>query len=239
MKSTTKKAAAPRVKAEVSAPASEFESMRAAALVEQDPDTAAAYAREALAEFITAEQAGERAAVIASFAAYRCLKAGILVEGKKPEDAAEGVMDAAEYAAAWITPKHPEGVSKASVTTWLRAGEAFALGLDPESKPAYALLGGLAQSSAWVEQRKALKEADPEAITVEVVEAAVEVAREKEVARKAAAKAKKAEQSAKDAAEPKSPLAAIQAILAGMPVEEAHALLAEAGAWLDSEAEAA
>lgn len=204
-RTTTKKAVA-TPQAEAVSVVEDFTAMRDAALAAgQSADAAADYAKSALAEYIAAEEAGERAAVRASFAAYAAVRAGILVEGRKPSDAAEGVMSVSEYAAAWVTPKHPEGVSKASVTTWLRAGEAFvAYGLDPESRPAYALLSGLAQSSAWNEQRKVLAaavEENPDAeVTVEVVEATVAKAaaadKERAEARKAAAAEKAAEAKA-------------------------------------------
>jgi hypothetical protein len=179
--------------------AEDFAAMRQGAVdAMATAEGAADYAKSALAEYVAAEEAGERAAVRASFAAYAALRAGILVEGRKPDDAAEGVMSAKEYAAAWVTPKHPEGVSPASVTTWLRAGEAFvAYGLDPESRPAYALLSGLAQSSAWNATRAVLAK-EEDGVTEEAIVAAVDAAAEKEAARKAAAKTKAAERKERE-----------------------------------------
>lgn len=210
----TKKSVVPATpKGSVAIP-TDFETLRAAALTaSESADTAAAYAREALATFrtLSAEERtiGTRKSVVASLAAYAAYRAGILIEGAKPKDAADGVMTTTEYGVFWALdsddPEHTAS-SKASVTTWLRAGEAFvAYGMDPDSRDAYALLGGLAQSTAWNEQRKVLSAAiaaEPDAVlTPDVVEATVAKAKMVVAERKATVAAEKAERTAREKAD--------------------------------------
>lgn len=124
------------------------------------PEAATAYAKDALSAFSAAEREGMRASVYAAMAAAAAVRAGLLTDGPKPKDAAEGVADPKEWGAAWITPTRPEGVSRQMVDTWIRAGEAFlGWGVDPDSSEGKRLLGGLAQSKEWNASRKVLREA--------------------------------------------------------------------------------
>ena len=185
----------------------------ALAAAESD-EAATAYAIDAREAWIAAEHEGKRASVYAAMAAAVAVRRGLLTDGPKPKNAAEGVLDPKTYGEQWITPKHPEGVSRQMVDTWIRAGKAFlGWGVDPESKEGKRLLGGLAQSKAWNATRKTLAEAiaeEPDATpkaVAELVTAKIAEVTLAEAEREAEAKAAREAEKAKAAKELKESLA--------------------------------
>ena len=191
-------------------PTGDFADMRDRALAVDSPEAAADYAKDMLASFRVAgtieREAGARKSVVASLAAYTMVRAGALIEGERKRDKdgaptdgyADDVLGLTEFGTFWSTHEDGTGASSpASVRTWIRSGEAFLrFGLDADAPEAYALLGGVAQSSAYNKAREAIKkELDaPDAPTLSPEDFTAKVAEVKaaEDARKAKAKADRA-----------------------------------------------
>ena len=227
-------------------PTGDFADMRDRALAITTPEAAADYAKDMLGAFRVAgtveREAGARKSVVASLAAYTMFASGALIEGerkrgkdgKATDGYAEDVLGLTEFGTFWSTHEDGTGASSpASVRTWIRSGEAFIrFGLDADAPEAYALLGGVAQSSAWNEARATIKKEldapdaptlSPEDFTAKVAEVA-----QSEKDRKAAAKAKReAERNApSDPAGPTVPdtlakkVEMVEAIVGGLRVTD-------------------
>lgn len=195
-------------------------------------EAAAAYAKKYIAEYVADTVTGERAGIKAARAAYGAVLGGWAIEtGEKAADQITLDDIGAMLADGVAKRRQADGTykpySKAMVSGWRNAGEAYARGVDPESALGLALL---ARYSQFGPIKKAIQAPDA---TVEKIQKAVD---EKKAAEKKTTSTSTS--TTVTPAEPKTPLEKVQAALAGLSKDEMHAVLAEATAWVDSEAPA-